>query len=372
MSFRLGRIVGIPISVDLSWFVIFALIVYTLAMFYFPQMAPGLSVPMRWLGGVIAALLLFGSVLLHELMHSIIAIRNGIRIGGINLFIFGGVSRMQSEPQTPEIEFKMAIAGPLTSLMLAAIFYGLLKLGGVAFFGRLGVVIVGYLALINVVLGVFNLIPGFPLDGGRVFRAILWGALNDLDRATRIASYVGQGFAYLFIVGGFWSMLFGAFLSGLWLVFIGWFLNNAAQQSYQQVQLRRALSGVDVHRVMSTDFPHLDPNLTLDEFVHDYLLKYGHSAYPVTDGDQFLGVVTINEAREVPRERWHDTRLRDVVKHLDGERVIKCTDDAFDALMHMAENHAGRMLVMCDGKLEGVVTQENVINLVRTKMQLGM
>ncbi len=372
MNFKLGKIAGIPISVDLSWFVIFALIVYTLATFYFPQMAPGLSVPMRWLGGVIAALLLFGSVLLHELMHSMVALRSGIEISGINLFIFGGVSKMRSEPQTPGNEFRMAIAGPLTSILLAGIFYGLLKLGGAALYGRLGVVIIGYLAVINLVLGIFNLIPGFPLDGGRVFRAILWGVLNDLDKATRIASSVGQGFAYLFIVGGFWSMLFGGFLSGLWMVFIGWFLNNAAQQSYQQVQLRRALSGVDVHRVMSTDFPHLDPNLTLDEFVHDYLLRYDYSTFPVSDDGRFLGVVSINDARSIPREKWKDTRLSDVVKHLDDEHVIKCTDDAFDALMHMAEDHAGRMLVMCDGKLEGVVTQESIVNLVRTKMQLGI
>lgn len=372
MSIKLGRTAGIPINIDLSWFVIFALIVYTLAMFYFPQVDPNLSIAMRWLGGAIAALLLFGSVLLHELMHSIVAIRNGIQIGGITLFIFGGVSKMRSEPQTPEIEFKMAIAGPLTSIALAGIFWALFRFGGVALFGRLGVVIIGYLALINLVLGVFNLLPGFPLDGGRVFRAILWGALDDLDRSTRVASFVGQGFAYLFIVGGFWFMLLGGFLSGLWLVFIGWFLNNAAQQSYQQVQLRRALSGVDVHRVMTTDFPHVPPDMALNDFVHDYLLKYDYSTFPVTEGDRFLGVVSINEVRDVPRERWQDTRLRDIVKRPDDERIIKCTDDAFDALMHMAEDNARRLLVMCDGKLEGVVTQENIINLVRTKLQLGM
>lgn len=372
MSFRLGRIAGIPISVDASWFIILALIIYVLAVMYFPQVDPDLSVPMRWLGGVIAALLLFASVLLHELMHSIVALRNGIDIAGINLFIFGGVSRMRSEPRTPEVELKMAIAGPVTSILLAGAFWVLLRVGGEAVFGRLGALVIGYLALINLVLGVFNLLPGFPLDGGRVFRAMLWGATNNLDKATRWASYVGQGFAYMFIIGGFWLMLFGQFINGLWFVFIGWFLNNAAQQSYQQVQLRRALSGVDVHRVMTTDYPHLSPNLTLDEFVHEFLLKYDYSTFPVLEGDRFLGVVTINEVRDIPRDRWQDTLLRDIVKCPEDERVIKCTDDAFDALMHMAEDNAQRLLVMCEGRLEGVVTQENIVNLVRTKMQLGM
>lgn len=372
MNIKLGRIAGIPISIDLSWFVVFALIIYVLAQSYFPTVAPGLSSGMRWLGGFVAALLLFISVLLHELMHSIVALKNGIQISGINLFIFGGVSRMRSEPRTPEIEFKMAIAGPLTSLVLAAVLWGLLRLGGEAWFGELGVVILGYLALINLVLGVFNLLPGFPLDGGRVFRAMLWGAMNNLERATRVASFVGQGFAYLFIIGGFWFMLFGGFLSGLWLVFVGWFLNNAAQQSYQQLQLRKVLSGVDVHRVMTSDFPQLDPDMTLDDFVHGYLLKYDYTTFPVIDGDRFMGVVTIAEVRETPRERWSETSLRQIVKCPDDERVVKCTDDAFDALMHMAEDNAQRLLVMCEGKLEGVVTQDNIVNLVRTKLQLGM
>ena len=372
MSIRIGRLLGIPITIDLSWFVIFALIVYTLAQFYFPQVNPNLSPAMNWLGGMIAALLLFGSVLLHELMHSYVAQKNGMSIGGITLFIFGGVSRLLEEPQTPEIELKMAIAGPATSIILGGIFWVLAALGGRAVFGILGVEILGYLAIINLILGVFNMLPAFPLDGGRVFRAILWGALNSLDRATRIASYSGQGFAWLFIIGGFWIMLFGGFLSGLWLVFIGWFLNNAAQQSYQQLVLRRALSGIDVHRVMTTDYPHINPNISLDEFVHDYLLKYDYTAFPVTEDDNLLGIITVNEVRDIPREQWHSTSVRQVAKAQDEEKVIVDeNDDAFDALMHMAEGNLRRLLVMHDGKLKGMVTQDSIINIVRTKMQLG-
>lgn len=372
MSIKIGKLLGVPITIDVSWFVIFALIVYTLSQFYFPQVNPNFSSAMNWLAGVIAALMLFGSVLLHELMHSYVARKNGIGIGGITLFIFGGVSRMQDEPQTPEAELKMAIAGPATSFVLAAVFWALSAFGGRTLLGAVGVEIVGYLAIINLILGVFNMIPGFPLDGGRVFRAILWGSLGNLDKATRIAAYTGQGFGYFFILGGFWMMFSGGFLSGLWLVFIGWFLNNAAQQSYQQLVMRRTLSGVNVQRVMTTDFPHISPDTSLDQFVHDYLLKYDYAAFPVTEGENLLGIATAVEVRDIPREKWHDTLVRDIAKPPEEEKVIDENDDAFDALMHMAEGHLSRLLVMHDGKLKGMVTQDSIFNIVRTKLQLGI
>lgn len=372
MSVRLGKLLDIPISVDLSWFVIFALIVYTLAQLYFPQVDPDLSPLMRWLGGIIAALLLFGSVLLHEIMHSYVAKKNGMEIGGITLFIFGGVSKLRGEPRTPGIEAKMAIAGPATSFALAAIFWALAIFGGRELFGRLGFQIVAYLTFINLLLGIFNMLPGFPLDGGRVLRAILWGTTHNLEKATRIASGVGQGFGYLFIFGGFWMMLFGGFLSGLWLVFIGWFLNNAAQQSYQQLTLKRVLSGVSVNRVMTTDFPHVDPDLSIDDFVHDYLLKYDYTAFPVAEGDKLIGIATVSEVRDVPRDEWHGVKVRNIARPPDEEVTIDENDDAFDALMHMAEGNLNRLLVIHDGKLKGMVTQDSIMHILRTKMQLGM
>lgn len=372
VTIRLGRLLDIPINIDVSWFVIFALIVYTLAQFYFPQVNPDFTTAMNWFAGIVAALLLFGSVLLHELMHSYVAKKNNIEIGGITLFIFGGVSKMRTEPRTPEVELKMAIVGPATSFALAVVFWSIARYGGQPLLGDLGVQIVTYLALINLIVGIFNMLPGFPLDGGRVLRSILWGALDNLDRATRIASHVGQGFGYLLIFGGFWIMLFGGFLGGLWLVFIGWFLNHAAQQSYQQVVLRRALSGVDVHRVMTSDFPHVNPNTDLDEFVHDYLLKYDFSAFPVTENGTLVGIVTVGEVRDVPREAWHGIRVREVARPPEDERTVEENDDAFDALMQMAEGNLRRLLVMSDSMLKGMVTEESIINIVRTKLQLGM
>lgn len=368
MSLKIGRLLGIPITIDPSWLIIFALIVYVLATGYFPQATSALSTPMKWLGGVAAALLLFASVLLHELMHSYVAQRNGMGIAGITLFVFGGVSRMREEPRTPETELKMAIAGPATSLVLAAAFYAIARFGGERVLGQLGFAIAGYLALINLALGIFNLLPAFPLDGGRVLRAILWGSSGSLERATRYATLAGQGFAYMFIFGGFWFMLFGQFLGGLWFVFIGWYLNNAAQQSYQQLILRRALSGIEVSRVMTSDFPHLDPEMSVDQFVHDYLLKLDYAGYPVTDGDRLLGIVTVNEIRDVPREQWHDVTVRQIAQPPEEECVVDEGEDAFDALLRMAEGNARRLLVTHGGKVKGMITRDSIVDIVRAKL----
>lgn len=372
LTIRIGKLLGIPITVDGSWFIIFALIVYMLAVLYFPQVNPEFTTTMNWVAGMIAALLLFASVLLHELMHSWVALRNGIAIGGITLFIFGGVSRMKDEPKTPEAELKMAIAGPATSFALAVFFWAIAFFGGRPLLGMVGFEVLGYLALINLVLAIFNMLPGFPLDGGRVLRAVLWGSFNSLDKATRYAAKIGQGIAWMMIIGGFWFMLFGGLLGGLWLVFIGWFLNNAAQQSYQQLVLRRALSGVEVSRVMTTDFPHVDPNLTIEEFVHDYLLRYDYAAFPVTEDETFMGIVTATEIRDIPRERWQHMRIRDAVRSPEEERMIDEEDDAFDALMHMAEGNYRRLLVMHEGRLKGMVMQDSIVNIVRTKLQLDV
>lgn len=371
MSINLGKLRGIPVTVDVSWFFIFALIVYTLAMSYFPSVSPGTPQILHWVGGVIAALFLFFSVLVHEYMHSFVAKRNGIPISGITLFIFGGVSRMEEEPKTPAIEFKMAIAGPLTSLVLAGVFWGVSVLAGMGL-GDFGLTIIGYLAIINFMLAMFNMIPGFPLDGGRVLRAILWSSLNSLERATNIASKVGQGFGFAFMFGGFWMMFAGGFLSGLWLVFIGWFLNNAAQQSYRQLELRQALSGVEVGRIMTSDFVHVDPDVSVESFVNDYLLTHEYSCFPVTDGDSLVGIVTLDEVRALDKERWAVTRVREIAKTPESERVISDTDDAFDAMTHMAEGNLTRLLVMHDGRLRGVVDRDSLVNLVRTKMRLGI
>lgn len=372
MQFKIGKCFGIPVSIDLSWFIIFGLIVVTLALGHFPQVYPQFSSATNWAAGVAAALLLFASVLIHELAHSLVAKREGIDVGGITLFVFGGVSNITREPVSPGDELKMAAAGPGMSFVLAGVFWGLGKLAILTSLPTVVVAIAGYLAAVNLILGIFNLIPGFPLDGGRVLRAILWAATRSVQEATRIASYVGQGFGYLFMFGGFWMILGGGFIGGLWLILIGWFLSNAAHSSYQQLILHRALEGVPVDRVMTTDVPTVSPSTSIEDVVHDFFLQKDYSAFPVVEDGQLLGIVTLEAVREVPREMWPVTPVSRITHPPEQERIIHPEDDAWSAMSHMATGELRRLLVMSGTRLVGVVTRDNLMNLVRTKLELGI
>jgi len=371
-GFSLGRVLGFKIDVDWSWLFIFGLVVYSLAVGYFPHFYPQFGVTTNWIVGVIAALLLFASVLAHELSHSVVARRYGIDVKGITLFIFGGVAQTKQEPKTPKVEFWMAIAGPLMSFAIAAVFY---------LFGSFGVqtglpepliAIFGYLAFINLVLGIFNLVPGFPLDGGRVLRSLIWGATGNLVKSTRYASYAGQGFGFLLIAFGFWQILVGAFIGGLWMIFIGWFLSGAARSSYEQILLRRSLEGIQVKQVMTKDVPVVTPDTTLDTFVHDYLLQTDYRYFPVTDGDRVRGMVGIEEVRQIPREDWAYVTVDRIVQPVEDECRIKEEDDAWQALTQLSEMDARRLLVMDDDHLEGMVTRENLFHLVKVRTELGV
>ncbi|HOM70644.1 MAG TPA: site-2 protease family protein [Armatimonadota bacterium] len=369
---NIGKIAGFQISIDWSWLIIFFLVTYSLAVAYFPQVYPDLSSSTSWIMGVIAALLLFASVLAHELMHSVVARNNGIEIKGITLFIFGGMAQTKGEARTPKVEFWMAISGPLTSLAVAALFYAVTR-ASIAFELPTAVVAIsGYLALINLILAIFNMVPGFPLDGGRVLRSGLWAWFNDLEKATRYASYTGQGFGYLLIAFGFVNLLAGFLIGGLWMIFIGWFLVSSARSSYEQVVLREALSGVEVERVMTTEVPTVEPQLAVDEFVSDYLLRHEYACYPVTEGNHVKGIVSIDEVRALPREKWASTTVGDIAEPVEEEARVSKNDDAWDALLKLATEDRRRLLVMDNGTLDGTVTQESILRLVRTKMRLGV
>lgn len=371
-GFSLGKIAGFEVNIDWSWLIVFFLVIYSLAVYYFPSANPGFGRALDWGMGVVAALLLFGSVLAHELMHSVVARRYGIDIKGITLFIFGGVSRTKGEPETPKVEFYMAIAGPLTSFAIAAVFYAVTYVGKAAGFPRPAVAITAYLATINLILGAFNLVPGFPLDGGRVLRSALWRWLGSLEMATRYASYVGQGFGYLLMAFGFSDMLRGAIISGIWLIFIGWFVAGAARSSYEQVLLRQALSGVEVERVMTTDVPTVQPQVTVDDFIHNYLMRHEFACYPVVENEKVKGVVGIDEVRSLPREQWATVTVGEIAQPVEEEIRVGRKDDAWDALLKLATGDTRRLLVMHGGALDGTVSQENILRLVRTKMQLGV
>lgn len=355
-GFPLFRIAGIQIRIDPSWFVIFLLVLWSLSAGYLPREYPGLEGTSYWIAGLVATALFFLSILLHELAHSLVARRAGIPVPEITLFLFGGVSRMHEEPKQPGLEFRVAIVGPLASFALAVLFYGASRLlvGPVP---DLGVTILEYLALINVALGVFNLIPGFPLDGGRVLRAILWRTTGSLRRATRIASDAGKGFAFGLMALGALSLFQGALLGGLWLIFIGMFLRSMASTGYEELLLRTSLEGLDVADAMIREVVHVPPDLTLEQLVHERFLQDGYRGYPVVDGGRVVGLVTVDEVRKIPPERFAQTTVADVMRPLDAALLIEPEATATQALRRMAREGLKRLIVTRDGRLEGLLTQ---------------
>jgi len=369
---KLGKLLGFEISIDWSWLLIFFLVVYTLASGYFPHFYPDLDVSTSWGMGVLAALLLFASVLIHELSHSIMSRKYGTPVKGITLFLFGGVSQMSDEPKSAREEFWMAIVGPLTSFALAAFFYLLGGIGEGINWPLPIVAVLGYLAFINLLLGAFNLLPGFPLDGGRILRSIIWGATNDLTKATQWASYTGQGFGYALMAFGFLMILTGNLIGGLWLIFIGWFLTGAARQSYEQLLIRHALSGVRIEQVMTTDVPEVPADLSIRQFVDEQLLRHEYSCYPVMMGDKVVGVVGAEEVRMVPSDRWDSTRVGDIMHRTDDAYEVTSDDDAWVALTRLTSENVCRLMVMENDHLKGTVGRDSVFKLIQTKLRLGL
>ena len=371
-GFRLGKLFGFEINIDWSWLLIFFLVVYSLAAGYYPTVYPGLGQTANWLMGIIAALLLFASVLVHELSHSLVARSYGTEIRGITLFLFGGVSQTAEEPKKASEEFWMAIVGPVTSFALAVFFYMLGDIGLAYRFPAPAVAVFGYLAFINFLLGVFNLVPGFPLDGGRVLRSIIWGSTGDLNKATRYASTSGQIVGYLLMGFGFVNILAGALVGGLWLIFIGWFLTGAARSSYQQLQMRQALSGVPVEQVMTTDVPIIPADTSVRSFVDGQLLRNDYSCYPVTSGDNVIGVVGAEEVRAVPSNLWETVTVGEIAHRVDGAYKITKDDDAWNALTKLASENVCRLMVVDGDRLQGTVGRESLFRLVQMKMRLGL
>jgi len=371
-ALRIGRIFGISIEIDYTWFIIFFLVAAGLSSGWLAKYLPNLSLGARWLIAALTTLLFFASVLLHELSHSLVAIRNGLNISGITLFLFGGVSKMTDEPKSAGAEFKIAIAGPVTSMILAVVFLIAARALKAAPGGNVFATVFMSLGYVNGMLAVFNLLPGFPLDGGRVLRAVLWKGLMSFAEATRIAATFGQGLGILMIIGGILLFFSGAGLGGLWLAFIGWFLIQAAQSSYQQLVLRQALSGVPVSTVMTEEVDWVPADTTLDRVVHEYIMGRNHPAFPVLDGDQVLGLLCLNDIRKVPREKWHWTTARDAVPHLTNQFTIAPWTDTWDALIRMTAEDCGRLLVLENGRLRGIVSRTDIMRLMRTRLELGV
>jgi Zn-dependent protease/CBS domain-containing protein len=367
-NISLGRVFGIPLRLHYTWFIIFALVTYSLVLYTADQPYP---IGQRIILGILTSLLFFASIITHELAHSILAIRNNITVKEITLFVFGGVSQITKEATHPRAELLIAIVGPLTSLALAGIFYGLhLLLAGTQ--QILAASLMWWLAWINVFLAVFNLIPGFPLDGGRIFRALVWQRTHDYQRATRIATKVGQGIAYAFIAGGIAFLLFFQFwLNGLWLIFIGWFLNNAARASYQQVLLRDALIGITVRQVTDYSCPLIPPDLNLMELVQQYILPTGRNCFLISWGAGLEGMVTLQQIKKVPRTSWAITSVQDIMTPASKLKVAYADQDILSVLQEMNGESANHIPVMETGKVIGIINREDIARFLRTRADFG-
>lgn len=364
----LGRILGISIGLDFSWFVVFALLTWMLASSYYPGEFQGWSPLLYWFMGAVTAILLFASVLLHELGHSVVALWYKIPVRSITLFLFGGVAQIGAEPPSAVAEFLIAIAGPLVSLTLAIVFYAVQPL--VADTETL-LGLAKYLAYINLALLVFNLIPGFPLDGGRVFRAAVWKATGNLRRATLIAAKVGRFFAFLFIFFGVWLMFSGNLGSGIWIAFIGWFLDNAASAQIQQVMFKGQLAGHHVAQAMSTQCAAVPADLMLQKLVDDHILADGQRCFLVNRGDQTIGLMTLHRIKEVPRPEWATTTAAQAMLPLEQLQCIDPNTELWAALQKMDRDGVNQLPVTRDHHVVGMLSREDVITFLRTLQELG-
>jgi Zn-dependent protease len=369
-SFDLFTIFGFKIRLDLSWFVVAVLITWSLAKGAFPRLSPGLSDATYWTMGVAGALLLFGSVVAHELSHALVARRFGVEMKGITLFIFGGVAEMTDEPPSPKAEFWVAVAGPIASLVVAGAFYLVMGATEMAVAVR-GVV--GYLAGINVILAVFNLIPAFPLDGGRILRSVLWQWKGSLRWATRITSRIGSGFGLVLIGLGILQLVVGgadALVSAMWMALIGLFLRGAAQMSYQQLLLRRVLEGEPVRRFMHPDPVTVPRHLSVEELVTDYVYRHHYKLYPVVDQGHLVGCVTTRQVKELPREEWNRTSVGALAGECSAENSISPDADAMEALSRMSRGQASRLMVVDAGRLVGIITLKDLLEFFSLKIEL--
>ncbi len=366
----IGKAFGIPIRLHYSWFIVFVLVAWSLAANYFPATYPGWGLSRFIAAGIITSLLFFGSVLAHELMHSVVAKSSGIPVQAITLFIFGGVSQLVEEPKRPQDEFRVAFAGPLTSLVLGGVFLG------IGFFlkamSEFVSAIASWLGWINVFLAAFNLVPGFPLDGGRVLRSLLWWRNQNLKKATKTASTVGRAVGYIFIFAGIWMIFQGNWINGLWLALIGWFLESAATGSYRQLALQEVLKGHKVIEAMTADCPVVPPELTIEQLVHDNILTSGRRCFPVVKGSGVMGLVTIHDIKSVPRDQWVTKTVREAMTPFSKLKTVGTDTDLATVMQMLAEENINQVLVVKEGSIIGMVARDNLISFINLRGELGV
>lgn len=366
----LFKLFGFEVRLDASWVVIAALITWSLATGVFPGEYPRLPRHSYWWMGVAGALGLFGSIVLHELCHSLVANHYKLPMKGITLFIFGGVAEMGGEPQNPKVEFLMAIAGPIASIAAGFVFY-FIRIAVQASWPAAIVGVIGYLSWINWVLAGFNLVPAFPLDGGRMLRSALWHFQGDLQRATLIASRIGSGFGVLLMLFGLSQLFFDYLISAIWYFLIGIFLRDASRTSYEQVMLRAVLQGEPVQRFMKPDPVAVPPDISIRQLVDDYIYRYHFKFFPVvTRAHRLAGCITTRDVKQVPRDEWDRHTVEEIVKPCSESNTVRPGDDALKVLSRMRETGASRLMVTDHDRLLAIVSLKDLMSFLASKLDL--
>jgi Zn-dependent protease len=368
-SVRLFRILGIDIRIDLGWALIATFIAWSLAQGVFPQLYEGFSATAYWQMAIAAVVGLAASIILHELAHSVVAKAFGLPLKSITLFVFGGVASLEEEPKTPLAEFLMAIAGPLMSVGLALAFGWSARQAAEAAPTATGAL--EYLALINWVLAIFNMVPAFPLDGGRVFRSIVWAIKRDYFAATRWAARVGVLLGTTVMILGAFAAFTGRFAEGLWWVVIGLFIRSAAMGAVYQARMQRLFEGAPVQRFMTSDPVAAPPDISLRDFVDDYVYRFRHDLFPVVRQGKLVGAIGMKETSAVPRNAWEKTNVGDAMARVSDANTIEVSADSMQALAKMRDGKASRLLVLDDGRLVGIVALKDFLDLLSLKLALG-
>ncbi len=368
-SIKLFKVFGIEIRLDYSWFIIFALFAYYFGFEYFPRVLSGLNKGLLALITIITVILFFTSLLIHEMSHSLVARRRGTSVKRITLFIFGGMAEIEKEPETPYSEFVMAIAGPAASFVMGIIF-------GVIWIFTVNIAPirepVKYLAIINIVLGVFNMLPGYPLDGGRVLRSIVWKVTGNLERSTFIASTAGRVIGFMIIAVGVFFILTGNFLNGVWLAFIGWFLQSSAQRGYRQLIFETSIKGIKVGDVMNENIVNVTKDMTIQDLVDDYFMKYRFGRFPVIEDEKtqrFIGVISLHDIKGVSKEEWAEVKIGDIVKTVSESEKVNMSMEISDAIKKMSKNNLGHLVIMSGSRLRGIITKSDVMRFIKIRSE---
>jgi Zn-dependent protease/predicted transcriptional regulator len=367
---KLFTLFGFQIRMDWSWLIIAILLTWSLAGGVFPHYFRGLSPGAYWWMGVAGTLGLFISVVLHELGHSLVARRFGVPMRSITLFIFGGVAQMGKEPPSPKAEFFTAVGGPIVTVLLVGLFFALTVLSGATQWPATVAGVLAYLAWINLVVLVFNMIPAFPLDGGRVLRSALWAWKKNLRWATRIASNLGAFFGLLLIVWGIFTFVSGNFVGGMWYFLIGLFIRSASHSSYQQVLLEEMLAGEPIRHFMTPNPVTVPPQASVQTIVENYLYHYPYRFYPVVDHEHLLGCISVDQVKTIPREKWDERTAESVAAPCSRDNIIDAEADAAKAFSAMARNGTRRLMVVDHGQLVGVVALKDLLTFFSRKMEL--